>query len=409
MIFLAGITLYDYQLDALNRMHNGCILCGGVGSGKSRTALAYYYVKNGGEIWTEQYVPMDDVDLQNLIIITTARKRDTCEWEMEMVPFLLSTKKEGNLYHNYVVVDSWNNIHKYTGQKGSFFIFDEQRVVGKGAWVNNFLKITKNNEWIMLSATPGDTWMDYIPVFIANGFYKNRTEFNSQHVIYSRWSKFPKVDRYVNVGRLIRLRERILVDMNFERHTITHHEYVKCDYDRTTYTEIMKRRWNIYKNEPIKDASELCGLLRKLVNLDPSRFEALIEIMELHPRCIIFYNYDYELDSLIEVCAAGGIEFAQWNGHKHQDIPEGKSWVYLVQYNAGAEGWNCIKTDTIIFFSQNYSYKIMVQAAGRIDRLNTPYIHLWCYHLKSDAPIDNAIYMALKRKKNFNERKFLGR
>lgn len=405
---MAGITLYDYQLDALNRMHNGCILCGGVGSGKSRTALAYYYVKNGGEIGTGQYVPMNDVNLQNLIIITTARKRDTCEWETELSPFLLSTRRDCNLYNNYVVVDSWNNIHKYAGQKGAFFIFDEQRVVGKGTWVNNFLKIAKHNEWIMLSATPGDTWMDYIPVFIANGFYKNRTEFNSQHVIFSRWSKYPKVDRYVNIGRLMRLRERILVDMDFTRKTISHHEYIKCDYDRATYMEIMKRRWNICKNEPIKDAAELCGLLRKLVNLDPSRFEALIEIMELHPRVIIFYNYDYELDALIEVCSAEDIPFAQWNGHKHQEIPEGRYWAYLVQYNAGAEGWNCVRTDTIVFFSQSYSYKIMVQAAGRIDRLNTPYKDLYYYHLKSNSSIDNAIYGTLKRKKTFNERKFIG-
>lgn len=388
-------------------MHNGCILCGGVGSGKSRTALAYYYVKNGGQINTGNYVPMDDVNLPNLIIITTARKRDTFEWEEELIPFLLSTKHSDNLYRNYVVVDSWNNIHKYSGQKGAFFIFDEQRVVGKGAWVKNFLKITKYNEWIMLSATPGDTWMDYVPVFIANGFYKNFTDFNSQHVIYSRWAKYPKVDRYVNIGRLIRLRERVLVDMNFERDTISHHEYVECDYDRETYRAILKNRWNTYTNEPIKDAAELCRLLRKLVNLDPSRFETLIQIMELHPKVIIFYNFDYELDALMEVCSAGGVEFSQWNGHKHQDIPDGKRWAYLVQYNAGAEGWNCIKTDTIIFYSQNYSYKIMTQAAGRIDRLNTPYTHLWYYHLWCKASIDIAIRAALKKKKTFNERRFI--
>ena len=388
-------------------MHNGCILCGGVGSGKSRTALAYYYVKNGGQINTGNYVPMNDVNLPNLIIITTARKRDTYEWEEELIPFLLSTKHSDNLYRNYVVVDSWNNIHKYSGQKGAFFIFDEQRVVGKGAWVKNFLKITKYNEWIMLSATPGDTWMDYVPVFIANGFYKNRTDFNSQHVIYSRWSKYPKVDRYVNIGRLVRLRERVLVDMNFERDTISHHEYIECDYDRETYRAILKNRWNTYTNEPIKDAAELCRLLRKLINLDPSRFETLIQIMELHPKVIIFYNFDYELDALMEVCSAGGVEFSQWNGHKHQEIPDGKRWAYLVQYNAGAEGWNCVKTDTIIFYSQNYSYKIMTQAAGRIDRLNTPYTHLWYYHLWCKASIDIAIRTALKKKKTFNERRFI--
>ena len=38
--------LDGYQIDAVNRMKNGCILCGGVGSGKSRTSLAYYITGN---------------------------------------------------------------------------------------------------------------------------------------------------------------------------------------------------------------------------------------------------------------------------------------------------------------------------------------------------------------------------
>lgn len=404
---MAGISLYDYQLDALKRMHNGCILCGGVGSGKSRTALAYFYVKHGGEVNTEKYVPMDDIKIPNLYIITTARKRDTCEWEEELVPFLLSPNREINLYHNRVIIDSWNNIGRYDKAQNAFFIFDEQRVVGKGAWVKSFLKICKNNEWILLSATPGDTWQDYIPVFVANGFYRNRTEFNEMHCIYSRFSKYPKIERYLNVGRLIRLRNRILVDMDFKRQTISHHDDILVDYDRSTYKEIIKTRWNPYKNEPIKDAAEMCGLLRKIVNLAPDRFTACIEIMSGHPKVIIFYNFDYELESLIDMCAADGIEYAQWNGHKHQSIPEGDRWAYLVQYTAGAEGWNCIKTDTIIFFSQNYSYKVMVQAAGRIDRLNTPYRDLYYYHLKSPSSIDISIARALKQKKNFNERKFM--
>lgn len=406
---MGWLSLYDYQREAIKKMHNGCILCGGVGSGKSRTALAYFYLQHGGDVDSDTYTPMDDVDLPNLIIITTAKKRDSGEWEEELVPFLLYSRENVRLYNHYVVVDSWNNISKWTGQKGAFFIFDEQRVVGNGEWVNSFLKITKKNEWIMLSATPGDTWSDYIPVFIANGFYGSRTEFNSQHVIFSRWTKYPKVDRYINIGRLMRLRDRILVEMEFERQTISHHEYVECDYDRATYRAIMSTRWNTYTNEPIKNAAELCRILRKLVNLDPSRFETLIQLMELHPKCIIFYNYDYELDALMEVCAAGGIEFTQWNGHKHQEIPDGDRWAYLVQYNAGAEGWNCIKTDTIIFFSQNYSYKIMTQSAGRIDRMNTPYKHLWYYHLWCKAPIEIAIRSALQKKKNFNESRYFNR
>lgn len=406
---MAGVSLYPHQVKALEKMRNGCILCGGVGTGKSRTALAYFYTQHGGKVNTKDYVYMTDKRIPTLYIITTALKRDNCEWEQELLPFLLSTDRASNPYHNRVIIDSWNNLHKHENAINSFFIFDEQRVVGKGEWVKSFLKITKRNEWILLSATPGDTWQDYIPVFIANGFYKNRTEFNNEHVIYSRWVSYPKVDRYVNIGRLIRLRDRILVDMEFERHTIGHHEYISVEYDRKTYMAILKNRWNVFKNEPIENAAELCRLLRKLVNLDPSRFETVVEIVENHPRSIIFYNFDYELDALIDLFSTEGIEYAQWNGHKHQPIPEGNEWVYLVQYNAGAEGWNCIKTDTIIFFSQNYSYKIMTQAAGRIDRLNTPYTDLYYYHLKSNASIDNAIYATLKRKKNFNEQRFVNR
>lgn len=406
---MGGVSLYDYQLDAVKRMHNGCILCGGVGSGKSRTALAYYYILNGGEVNTKEYVPMKNKKPPNLIIITTARKRDTLEWEQEMLPFLFSTDKKLSPYDHTVAIDSWNNIKRYADIKDAFFIFDEQRVVGKGVWVTNFIKITKNNQWIMLSATPGDTWTDYIPVFIANGFYKNRSEFLREHVIFSRFSTYPKIDRYINVGRLIRLRNRILVEMDFNRITKSHNYYIDCAYDKETYREIIKRRWDVYKDQPIKNAAELCGLLRKLVNLDPSRFEITMELVEHCKKCIIFYNFDYELYALIELFSTEGITYAQWNGHKHQDIPDGDSWVYLVQYNAGAEGWNCTKCDTIIFFSQSYSYKMMIQAAGRIDRLNTPYLDLYYYHLKSKSSIDNSIYSTVKRKKNFNERKFIGR
>lgn len=406
---MAGVSLYDYQVDALGKMHNGCILCGGVGSGKSRTALAYFYARHGGKVNTEEYVFMTDKKIPTLYIITTAFKRDSGEWEQELLPFLLSTDRALNPYHNRVIIDSWNNIKKHENAINSFFIFDEQRVVGNGEWVKSFLKIAKSNEWILLSATPGDKWEDYIPVFIANGFYENKTQFNREHIIFSRWVKYPKVDRYLNVGRLMRLRDRILIDMDFERRTISHHIYLSVEYDKETYTAILKNRWNIYKNEPISNAADLCRLLRKLINLDPSRFETVIQIVENHPRSIIFYNYDYELYALIELFASEGIEYAQWNGHKHQPIPEGDEWVYLVQYNAGAEGWNCIKTDTIIFFSQNYSYKIMTQAAGRIDRLNTPYVDLYYYHLKSNSSIDNAIYATLKKKKKFNETRFFGK
>lgn len=404
-----GIGLYDYQIDAVNRMRNGCILNGGVGSGKSRTALAYYYLRNDGDpssLCGDDYIPMGDPP-KDLYIITTARKRDTKEWEADMVPFLLSTNSEINLYSNKITVDSWNNITKYKDVTDAFFIFDEDRVTGSGVWVKSFLKIAKSNEWIILSATPGDCWMDYLAVFIANGFYKNKTEFLREHVVYSRFSKFPKIDRYLNTGRLIRLRNRILIDMDFHRDTIPHHEDVYVSYDTTAYKDICRTRWNPWDNKPIENASEFCYSLRKIVNSDEARQVALLEIIEDHPRAIIFYNFDYELDILKSIYYGDDFEIAEWNGHKHQEIPKGDKWIYLVQYNAGNEGWNCIRTDTIIFYSQNYSYKIMIQAAGRIDRLNTPYKDLYYYHIKSRSGIDLAISKALKNKKQFNERKFV--
>lgn len=406
---MSWLNLRNYQLDAIENLENGKILCGGVGSGKSRTSLGYYYKEQDGDLYSEEYVPMNDPP-QDLYIITTARKRDTKEWEGELTPFLLSTNPEINLYENKVVVDSWNNIAKYKEVKNAFFIFDEQRVVGSGAWVKAFLKIAKANNWILLSATPGDTWMDYVPVFIANGFFKNKTDFTSNHVIYSRVvTNFPKIDGYYNTGRLIRLRNKILVDMDFKRKTIAKHEDVFVDYDILTYKAAGRDRWDPYKNEPILNAGGLCYVWRKIVNSDISRQTALMELFEKHPKMIIFYNFDYELDILKNLFEETPVDVAEWNGHKHQEIPDSDSWVYLVQYNAGAEGWNCIKTDTIVFFSENYSYKVMQQAAGRIDRLNTPFTELYYYHLKSKSGIDLAIARALKEKKKFNETKFVGK
>lgn len=401
-----AISLYDYQRKAIQQMKNGCILCGGVGSGKSRTALAYYYQQQGGKLDSKKYIPMKHKP-KDLYIITTARKRDDLEWEGELAPFLLSTNPKKNQYYgNKVVVDSWNNIKKHSDVRGAFFIFDEQRVVGSGAWVKSFLKIAKSNDWILLSATPGDCWSDYIPVFIANGFYRNKTEFNRQHVVFSRFTKYPKIDRYINTGRLIRLRNYILVDMDFKRKTVSHHEDVFCKYDVSKYKDAMRNRWDPYKNEPIQQASGLCYVLRRIVNEDESRQVALLELFEKHPRMIVFYNFDYELDILKGLYYGEEVSIAEWNGHKHQPVPNSKSFVYLVQYTAGAEGWNCIKTDTIVFYSQNYSYKVMQQSAGRIDRLNTPYTDLYYYHLRSRSGIDLAINKALKEKRQFNERKF---
>lgn len=399
------IELRDCQEEAIEQMHNGCILCGGVGSGKSRTALAYYFRECGGD-WKNGYSPMTKP--RDLYIITTAHKRDTLEWEEEFGPFLITKNKEISYYKDLnVVVDSWNNIKKYSNVYGAFFIFDEQRVCGKGAWVKAFLKIVRKNKWILLSATPGDTWSDYIPVFIANGFYKNKSEFINDHVVYARYAKYPKIDRYIGTGKLIRLRDSILVDIDLKRHTVPHHEDVYVTYDIPKYKDAMRLRWDPFKNEPIQQAAGLCYVLRKIVNSDESRQLALLELFEKHPKMIIFYNFDYELDILKKIHYGDGVEIAEWNGHAHQPIPSGDKWVYLVQYTAGAEGWNCIKTNVIVFYSQNYSYKIMQQSAGRIDRLNTKFVDLYYYHLKSRSGIDLAISRALSNKKKFNETKFV--
>ena len=407
-----NIELGLHQRDALDRIRNGCILHGGVGSGKSRTALAYYYSQHGGVIkpvddeWVKLSTKMSNP--RDLYIITTAKKRDTLEWDGEMTPFLLSTNPDVSYYKNKVIVDSWNNIGKYKDVHGAFFIFDEQRVVGSGAWVKAFLKIARYNQWILLSATPGDTWSDYIPVFIANGFYRTRTEFKEQHIIYRPFTKFPQIDHYVNTGRLIRLRDRILIDMDFERNTVQHHEFIITSYDKAAYRNILKMRWNPWRDAPIETPGEFCQCLRRVIGESTSRQLAILELFEQHPKMIVFYNFDYERELLLNMFSPMA-DVAEWSGHKHQPVPTSDSWVYLVQYNAGAEGWNCITTDTIVFYSENYSYKMMEQASGRIDRMNTKFVDLWYYHLTSKSSIELAIRRALVAKKQFNETRFVGR
>ena len=403
-----AIRLYDYQLEALEKLRTGSILCGGVGSGKSITSLAYYYKKQGGIIDPDNYHRLTNKP-KDLYIITTARKRDTKEWELELAVLLMSPDPKSNIYDNKIVIDSWNNISKYVDVHDSFFIFDEQRVIGKGEWAKSFIKISRKNEWILLTATPGDTWMDYIPVFIANGYYKNRSEFIREHVIAAPNRSFFQVAGYTNTGRLIRQRNSILVDMKFTRKTISHHQDIYANFSKDKYKDICKNRWDGINNKPIETATEYCLALRRVVNSDSSREEILEEILKEHKKVIVFYNYNYELDILKSVECEKGTEIAEWNGHKHDPLPTGDKWMYLVQYSAGAEGWNCVTTNTIIFYSQNYSYKTMVQAAGRIDRLNTPYKDLYFYHILSRSGIDIAIKHALEGKKKFNEKTFFAK
>ena len=395
------LSLYDHQLSAIDKLDCGSILCGGVGSGKSRTALAYYYLKvargNLSINGIGRYKPMQfDIPLY---IITTAHKRNLGEWEMEALHFPEVVP----------VVDSWNNIGKYTDVKNSFFIFDEQRVVGYGTWSKAFIKIAKSNRWILLSATPGDTWMDYVPVFVANGFYRNKTEFVRRHVVYSRFTKYPKVEKYVGIDILEKHRASILVDMPFSRPTMSHHRTIEVPYDSKATKTVMKDRWNVLEKEPIRDAGQMCLILRQIANGDKRRFDICMDLVKQAKKSIVFYNFNYELEGLKEHLEMIDIPYAEYNGHKHETIPETDEWCYLVQYTAGAEGWNCVETNTIIFYSQNYSYKIMQQAAGRIDRMNTSFIDLYYYHLVSKSPIDISIERALSSKKNFNERAFYGR
>ena len=384
-------------------MKNGCILCADVGIGKSITALAYFTEKEcEGSLFIEKNLNSRKFRKVDLYIITTAKKRDDRDWHNEAAKFAIFENGKG--VGCKLVVDSWNNIGKYVGVKNAFFIFDEQRVVGSGKWVNAFLKIVKLNHWILLTATPGDTWIEYVPVFIANGFYKSRRDFTEQHVIWARWSKYPLIKGYYNEGRLLREKREVLVPMIFKKETRPHHETIYLPYDAETSKMIIRNKWNPETKKPITDAAELCRLLRKLANGDPSRIDEVEKLLDAHPKAIIFYNFDYELEILRKLPT----KIAEWNGHKHEPVPTGNAWAYLVQYSAGAEGWNCISTDTIIFYSQNYSYKLMTQAAGRIDRLNTPFTDLYYFHLSSRSKIDLAISQALSRKKTFNEKGFAG-
>lgn len=404
-----AIELYEYQKLTIDKLKSGSILCGGVGSGKSRTSIAYYFLKScEGKIKINgKGSPLPMKKPKDLYIITTAKKRDSMDWESECAPFMLSTKPELSISGVKVVVDSWNNISKYMGIKNAFFLFDEQRLVGSGTWVKSFLKIVKNNQWLLLSATPGDTWVDYIPVFLANGFYKNRTDFLRQHAVYSRFAKYPKIEKFIECGRLNKLRDQITVVMHYDKHTKAHDKLIIVPFNKKEFDQVMVKRWNIFDNRPVKAISELCYLMRKVANRDPSRLDAIKKIISEHPKVIVFYNFNYELDILRTLSDSLQIPVNEWNGHKHQEIPKGDRWVYLVQYTAGAEGWNCIETDTIIFYSQNYSYKVMVQAAGRIDRLNSPFLNLYYYHIRSSSTIDLSIAKAIRTKRNFNINKFM--
>jgi hypothetical protein len=385
------VKLFDHQKIAVDQLKTGSILCGGVGSGKTLVAVSYY---------KKEEFPKD------LYVITTAAKRDTLDWEHECANFAISRDRTASLDDVQLTVDSWNNIKKYIEIKDAFFIFDEQRVIGSGAWVKSFYKITKQNNWILLSATPGDTWMDYVAVFVANGFYKNRTEFMRRHVVFNSYTKFPKIDHYIEEGRLLRFKNQITITMDYIKPTIQKVNVVFANYNKDNFNLVFRKRWNPFTKMPIKEVSEFFFTMRRVVNSDPSRLHIVSDILYKYKKIIVFYNFNYELDILRSLYGDTKYSVAEYNGHKHEDVPKDQSWVYLVQYISGSEGWNCVETNTVVFYSLNYSYRIMTQAAGRIDRLNTPFTTLYYFYIKSASQIDEAIMKALKNKKNFNESNF---
>lgn len=404
--------LRDYQREAIEKMHNGCVLAGGVGTGKSIVSIAYFLSKvcaskHGRNAYGDTWQPFEGAP--DLYIITTAKKRDSGEWESELQRYALSIGPNTSMGGIHVSIDSWNNIRKYADVRDAFFIFDEQHVVGWGAWSKDFVKIARSNRWILLSATPGDTWSDYIPLFIANGFYKNKTQFMNRHAVYSRWTKYPSVEKWIDEGRLIKLRDHILIPMEASKENDKRVREVYVAYDKDEYKRLLKERWNKEENRPIENFSELAIALRRLVNTHPDRLAETARICETHRRVIIFYNLNAELDQLRKLEKMTCIPVSEWNGQKHDPLPTGDSWIYLVQYTAGNDGWNCITSNTIVFYSLNYSYKVMLQASGRIDRMNTPYDLLNYYVLRSYAPIDLGILRALKGKKQFNAVAFLKR
>lgn len=375
------IELYPYQRKAVDRLHNGSVLCGKVGSGKSLTGL-FYYMEN-------------HID-KPLYIITVAKKRNDREWHRDFEALGIDG-----------VVDSWNNIEKYTDVKDAFFIFDEQRAIGYGKWGMAFIHIARKNNWIMLTATPGDVWMDWMCIFIANNFYRNKTDFVDQHVEYNPYSKFPQIRRYHKTDKLERFRKYLAVPMQDFRTTKLNRKYINADFDKDLYKSVVKTRFNPYTEEPIMNASEFTQVLRRIVNTsERRRIHAKQEIVT-RDKVIVFYNYTYELDILKEICQELDRAYYQWNGQKHEAIPDAETWVYLVQYTAGAEGWNCITTDTILFYSLNYSYRIMEQSEGRINRVNTSFENLYYVYLKSPASIDDAIERSIRSKKKFNERNWV--
>lgn len=407
---MPGVNLRQFQHECVQALRSGKVLAAGVGAGKSIMALYWYVTKcctvrtshnANGELF--QIMPGSP----DLVIITTAKKRDNHEWDDELYRYALhqgeNSKKMGRVH---VTIDSWNNITKYV-DTSAVFIFDEQRAIGSGAWSKAFVRIARRNPWVMLSATPADTWSDWCPIFVADGFYRNRTEFFRRHAVYSRYTKYPRIDRWIDEDYLNRCRDRVLVTCEVPRETERVVHQLTCAYDKETVRKAMKTRWNPETEEPFLNATELCFYLRRVIDTDPTRLSYAAHVVRDHRKVIIFYTLRAELEQILKLEEVTGVPVYQYNGGRHDDLPQGNSWVYAVQFQAGSEGWNCTSCNTVLYWSLPYSYKQAEQAAGRIDRLDTSYKTLNYYIMRSFAPLDLGIIRALRNKENFNASGFL--
>lgn len=345
-------------------------------------------------------LPTEPVDLY---VITTPKKRDDLDWPKEAARFGISTNPEASMGGITLIVDSWNNIKKHTKVQDAFFIFDEQRAIGSGVWSKSFIAIAKRNRWVMLSATPADRWMDLVPVFIAKGFYKNKTQFVREHVVYSPYTKYPSIRMYLDIPTLKRHRDETFVIMPFKRRTKTNIVDVPVMYDREATKLLKKTEWNPYKDYPIRNHPEYVHVLRRLIYSHASRISELIKIHIKAKRLIIFYNFNYELDIMREGFA-NLTEVSEHNGHNHDPVPTGDNWVYLVQYISGSEAWECFSTNHMAFYSANPSYRATIQAMGRINRMTTTYKNLYYYRLMSESAPDKGMMKSFGNKEDFNMR-----
>lgn len=376
-----AVTFKDYQKRAINQMHNGCILCGGVGAGKSLTSLGYI----------DKVYPSGTV-----YIITPARKRNTGEWFDDI--------RKNDMDETRFVVDSWNNLSKYKDVKDAFFLFDEQKVSGKGTWAKSLIRIAKSNQWILLSATPGDTYDDYATVLIANGFVRNRTTWYDEYCVTKSQPFFHIVD-HKNKDVIDMMIRRIFIKMDYQSDKKRIERVIPIQARSAgEEKEILMTHKAPGAQMPFTTFAAAIAYVRMNCYDKSKKTEALRKIIEKHKKIIVFYNFLSEKLEIERAAIDANVTINFYNGQRHDPIPDTDEWVYGVQYNSGAEAWNCITTNAMVFYSPNYSYKTMEQAHGRIDRVNSPYECLYYYMLLNELNIDNKVMNALSSKKDFNEK-----